>query len=85
MPKTHLSRFSFKLFSDNLLRTELMCAAWESKVGEWMRTSSMYVMVFVNPCMARSINLENEAGQPDRPMGDIIHWNWPMPGTVNAV
>ncbi len=25
------------------------------------------------------------AGQPKRPIGDVIQWNWPLPGMVKAV
>ena len=51
----------------------------------WMRTSSMYVRTLGRPLMVMSMSLAKDAGQPVRPMGLVVHWNWPMPGTVKAV
>ena len=42
-------------------------------------------MQFLTPSRTFSISRWNEAGQPSRPIGDVIHSNWPMPGTVKAV
>ena len=32
-----------------------------------------------------SMSLWKLAGQPSRPIGDVIHWYWPCPGMVKAV
>ena len=32
-----------------------------------------------------SMSLWKLAGQPSRPIGDAIQWNWPLPGIVKAV
>ena len=35
--------------------------------------------------MTMSMSLAKEAGAPVRPIGVVLHLNWPIPGMVNAV
>jgi hypothetical protein len=41
----------------------------------------MFGMLQSSPSMSRWIL----AGQPNSPVGDVIQWNWPLPGMVKAV
>ena len=45
----------------------------------------MYTRMLSNPLQTASISRWKLAGQPRSPIGDVTHWYWPMPGTVNAV
>ena len=36
-------------------------------------------------CMTVSISLWKDEGLPSKPIGEVIHWNWPFPGRVKAV
>jgi hypothetical protein len=45
----------------------------------------MYTMTLATPLSTVSINLWNEAGQPNKPIGDVTNSNCPTPGMVKAV
>ena len=58
------------------------CRSCES---ECTSRSSMYTRTLSMPLTTDSMSRWKLAGQPSRPIGEVTHWYWPMPGTVKAV
>ena len=81
----HLSRLIFNLCDCrhcNTFSNVCKCLSWLSVCT---RTSSMYTMTLSTGLNTCSMSRWNEAGHPNRPIGDVTHSNCPLPGIVNAV
>ena len=66
-PKMHFFAFNMRPAAATLSTASHMCLTWSVCSGEWIRTSSMYVITFLAPSMMVSISLEKDAGAPCSP------------------